>query len=237
MIHHSSPVSPLHVASIPQGDGAEVGGAEDLDDVVNEDDVDLGSVIVGRSPKPKDEEGVQPLRGPKEMTQAEWEEHLTRHIPYDDRCEFCTSARRPNTHHRRRRPDRQRTIPNLCADYGFLKHHQEEDAQCFLGGLARPWRVYFATMCNKGADPRVVRRPAQLIKDLGLIHFSYKSDREAAIRTLLAEAARMAGVQGELEDGTAPDEDELDDEPTDSAENPKPVAPFQCRASCASSSA
>ena len=38
---------------------------------------------------------------------------------------------------------------------------------------------------------------AQLIKDCGLVHFVYKSDREAAIKALLAEAAALKGVNAD----------------------------------------
>ena len=46
-----------------------------------------------------------------------------------------------------------------------------------------------------GPDAKVVRRLAQFIKDLGLTHVAYKSDREPAIRNLFFEAAKNVGIR------------------------------------------
>ena len=67
-----------------------------------------------------------------------------------------------------------------------------------MGMRIHPWKVFFALLCNvKGPDARVTKRIAQLIKDLGLTHFGYKSDREASIRAVLREAAKIANVSVE----------------------------------------
>ena len=48
----------------------------------------------------------------------------------------------------------------------------------------------------KGPDPVVVERVARFVKDMGLIHFNYRSDREPAIMALIKEACQRAGVTG-----------------------------------------
>ena len=116
------------------------------------------------------------------MTQAEWEEHLITHLPYCDGCPFCVAGRRPNAHHRRR--GNQKDISSLVADYGFLKTF-DEDIAPVLGVCVRPWMVYFATLvAAKGPEPMIAKRLARFMKDCGLRHFTYKSDREPAIRSL-----------------------------------------------------
>ena len=85
----------------------------------------------------------------------------------------------------------------MVADYGFLRS-RDESVCPFLAIRVHPWKVFFALKCDvKGPDPRVTHRVAQLIRDCGLTHFAYKSDREAAIRVTLAEAAKLANVKAE----------------------------------------
>ena len=187
------PVSPLPFVCMPGSPGS-VDGGEDLD-VVDEDVV--AEHAVG---KPKDdvEPGVMPLPSPKPRTEAEWDEHCSKgHVQYHDGCPYCVGGRRPNSHHRRSRT--ARTCPSLVADYGFLKAHGEE-ACTFLGALVRPLRAYFSTLCDmKGPDLPMVKRVAQFMRDCGLTKFVYRSDREPAIRALLADASQLAGLRGEQE--------------------------------------
>ena len=51
----------------------------------------------------------------------------------------------------------------------------------------------------KGPDLPMVKRLAQFVRDCGLTRFVYKSDREPAIRALLADAAQLAGLKAEQE--------------------------------------
>ena len=48
----------------------------------------------------------------------------------------------------------------------------------------------------KGADEVVVQRLAQLFKDLGLVHFVYRSDKEPAIRAMFEQAIILSGRSG-----------------------------------------
>ena len=59
-----------------------------------------------------------------------------------------------------------------------------------------PYKVFFACVVPaKGAEPSVVSRLALFIKEMGLIHFAYRSDREPTVKALIEEACRMAGRQ------------------------------------------
>ena len=72
-------------------------------------------------------------------------------------------------------------------------------------------------MCSAmGPGPHVAKRVAQLLKDCGLTHFTFQSDREPAIRALLLEVARLANIQADLADD--PDDSDIDD-----ADRPKPI--------------
>ena len=105
----------------------------------------------------------------------------------------------------------------MVADYGFLRA-RDEAVSTFLGLCVRPWKIFSAIQCKvEGTDPLVVKRVAQVIKGCGLVHFSYKSDREPAIRALLAEAAVLAGVKAE--------EDEAIEEPDAIVEDEDAVQP------------
>ena len=187
-----------------------------IDDEVKDEDADLDSVIVGKEPAPKKQPGMAPLPLPKLMTPAEFARHRLTHVPYHPGCPFCIMGRRPNSHHRRRR-SKPRTIPHVVADYGFLRSN-DDDLITILVVYIRHWRIYFSTVCDvKGPSPGVVRKLAQLFKDTGLSHFTYKSDREPAIRSLL-EAASLANAKAELDND--PDDSDLDD---DVDEQPPPT--------------
>ena len=54
-----------------------------------------------------------------------------------------------------------------------------------------------------GPDLPMVNREGQFMRDCGLTHFVYRSDREPAIRALLADAAQLAGLRAEQEEEDA----------------------------------
>ena len=168
------PVSPaIHVSPHASGDGG--GGFEDevLDDVVKDEDVDLDSVIVGKEPvAAKKPSGMTALPLPKLMTPAEFEKHRLTHLPYHPGCPFCLMGRRPNAHHRRRKA-KARSIPHVVADYGFLRS-TDDDLITILVVYSRPWRIYWATVCDvKGPSANVVTRLAQLYRDTGRTQVTY----------------------------------------------------------------
>ena len=76
------PVSPLTFQRKTPSPGCARGDGDldKVDDVVHEDDADLKSPVVGKK-HVVEQEGVNGLKAPSHMTQAEWEEHLTTHLP------------------------------------------------------------------------------------------------------------------------------------------------------------
>ena len=195
---------------MPSHDLVEDGGLADqpLDDEVHDEDADHGSIIVGKEPAKTCTHKVAPLPLPKLMTPAEYARHVVTHMPYHPGCPFCVMGRRPNSHHRRR-PSKARAIPHVVADYGFLKC-RDEDLVTMLVVYISPWKIYVSTVCDvKGPEFSVAHRVAQLFKECGRRHFSYKSDREPASRALLLEAARLASATAEPEDD--PEDSDLDE--------------------------
>ena len=168
---------------------------------MTEKDIVLGEPIVGEDPGDEHTTTVRVLSSTKDMTAEEFARHCTTHLPHDKRCDYCNRARMPNVQHRRSPGGRK--IPLLCADYGFLTMKSTDEVVPYLVCYVKPWRVIFATVVDmKGPDQHVIRRLAQFILDCGLTHFAYRSDREAAIRSMLSEAVKLAGVQGHLADPT-----------------------------------
>ena len=69
-------------------------------------------------------------------------------------------------------------MPNISLDYGFLKYATSDDTLTFLGAYVRPWKLYFAMVVDlKGQDPNAIRRLADWLGELGIRHFTYKSDK------------------------------------------------------------
>ena len=57
----------------------------------------------------------------------------------------------------------------------------------------------------KGPHGPIVKRLGKLIKEIGLTHYTYRSDREPAIRALLRAAALDAGIpEDRIEDLSEP---------------------------------
>ena len=48
----------------------------------------------------------------------------------------------------------------------------------------------------KGRDPRIVQRLERFIKECGLVHFTFRSDREPSIVAIIEEACSLAGRRG-----------------------------------------
>ena len=60
----------------------------------------------------------------------------------------------------------------------------------FLLVYILPFRPYFVMVVDmKGPDAPVVKRLSRLTREIGLTHYTYRSDREPAIRSILRDAA------------------------------------------------
>ena len=140
------------------------------------------------------------LPSPKEPTAAQRARHDCTHLPYEPWCPICVSGKRGNSHHR---PSHEalRAIPFVVADYAFLRNEMDEDLATVLVIKVLPFKIFFACLVSvKGPDLPVVQRVAQLFKDLGLVHFVYRSDQESAIKSLLDQAVITSGRSGKSYD-------------------------------------
>ena len=161
-----------------------------------------GEPIVGTDKVVFDEEtgpgalAARPLTSPKGMSAHQRAIHDLTHLPYDPSCEICSSCRRPNTQHRSL-PATVRAVPLVVGDYCFPKHSDETTPLTLLVIRVYPYRLFFCcAVPSKGRDPTVVHRLERFIRECGLTHFTYRSDREPAIQAMMEEAASMCGRNG-----------------------------------------
>ena len=79
-----------------------------------------------------------------------------------------------------------------------MRKMQTQEVLTFLALYLRPHRAYMGMPVDvKGPDAKTVQRLARWMRPCGLVHFAYRSGRETAIRALMAEAAKLAGIKGE----------------------------------------
>lgn len=93
--------------------------------------------------------------------------------------------------------DAERTIPLLVGDYASLRNFNDEDSLTVLVMRVYPYKFWMVCWVpGKGRDTRVVARIARFIKDAGLTHFAYRSDREPTIAAMIDEACALSGRKG-----------------------------------------
>ena len=211
-MRYTSPVSPTILCSpigvtrddTGGGGGGGVGGDDEADPKM----AMAGDPIVGMDRVVYDESTgsgaltAQPLVSPKSMSATKRAAHNLTHLPYDPGCEICVSTRRPNTHHRSVKTDRE--IPLLVGDYCFPKHSGDAESLTTLVIRVYPYKLFFVCVVPmKGRDPRVVQRLERFIKECGLVHFTFRSDREPSIVAMIEEACSLAGRRGLRDSGPA----------------------------------
>ena len=139
---------------------------------------------------------ARPLVSPKAMSAEQRAVHDLTHLPYHPGCEICVSCRRPNTHHKSLK-NPERTVPLMVGDYCFPKHNDDSDPMTVLVIRVYPYKLFFAcSVSSKGRDPHVINRLARFIKECGLLHFTFRSDREPAIMSMMEEAVALSGRRG-----------------------------------------
>ena len=87
----------------------------------------------------------------------------------------------------------------MVGDYGFLRSSTDskDNLQTVLVLRVLPYKLNFATVVpHKGLDQLVATRVARFIREAGLVHFTYRSDREFAITSLLEESIKLSGRHG-----------------------------------------
>lgn len=173
----------------------------------DEEDVDpkmavMGEPIIGMDRVVYDDDtgpgalAARPLTSPKSMTAAQRATHDLSHLHYEPGCEICVSTRRPNTRHLSLKMT-DRVIPLLVGDYCFPKHVEDSDAITTLVIRYYPYKPCFVCVVPvKGRDPRVIQRLARCIRECGLVHVTFRSDREPVIVAMLEEACTLVGRRG-----------------------------------------
>ena len=198
-----SPVRPP--SDFPPSPGGG-GGAAGSQDVPEDETVDFQHVLHGTDQQP-DRHEPQPFRSPKAMTQTQQEIHDLTHMPPDPGCSICRSTRAPNLSHTATN-ENARTIPLLVGDYCFLKSFTETTLATCLVLRLYPYKIFLACIVpRKGHHPDVVARVARFIRDMGLVHFAYKCDREASLNALVEEAISRTGRTGKRVYQDEPTED------------------------------
>ena len=223
MIHDDAriPVSPH--ASTPTtpggGDGASAPGTT-ADETVNFD-----HVLHGQEKTQTQSHEPVALPSPKPMTAEQKAKHDLTHMPPDPGCHICKSTRTPNLGHRATN-EAQRTIPLLVGDYCFLKTFTEKIlATCLVMRLYH-YRIFFSTIVpKKGYHADVIARVARFIKEMGLVHFAYRCDREASLNLLVEEAIARTGRTGKRVYTDDPDDDSDEPNPQDKDPDTSTAAP------------
>ena len=71
----------------------------------------------------------------------------------------------------------------MVGDYCFANNGADDKLITVIVLKLYPNKIHFACVApSKGADPYGVARLALFIKEMGLIHFSYRSDREPDVK-------------------------------------------------------
>ena len=84
-----------------------------------------------------------------------------------------------------------------CGDYCFPKHSGDIETLTTLVIRVYPYKLFFVCVVPvKGRDPRIVQRLERFIKECGLVHFTFRSDREPSIVAMLEEVCALAGRRG-----------------------------------------
>ena len=193
-----SPPSP-HASSSDGAGGGDIGASKmDVEEEVDLKEALFSDPIVGVERVISSEHGpgaisAQPLVTPRPMTPAEKAKHDLTHLPFHPGCPICASTRRPNSIHPHTH-EHLRVVPLLVADYCFMKVADEKSLQPVLIMRLYPYKLFFAmAIPMKGVHMSVIRCIVNFLRDAGVTHFVYKSDREAAIASMIDEAVSMLG--------------------------------------------
>ena len=195
------------------GDAEDVGTAVQ-DEIVDETDevfeldprfVTLGDPIVGMEKVTWQKEtgagALDPrvLPSPVPLSKVQREKHDLTHLPYEPSCDICVCVCR--------HVGRTLIIRNLTWRNGECRWLSEtivsrrtiETPRAALSLFSKvyPYKLFFACICPaKGPEPSVVKRVCRFIRDAGLTHFAYRSDREHPMSALLEKVWTELGRNG-----------------------------------------
>ena len=198
--HAYSPASPP-VAMLAAAYAQSKSGSQDKHDAPSKSD-GAPKVDVPDAPEvAQDPDGkAMPAKGLPEVCQPTAEEqakHALTHLPYRRWCKWCVAARMLNVPHWVR-PSFSRDKPLRVFDECFLKHSGQEKCLTVLVARLYPSRAIFGVSCySKGPHPFVTRRLAAFLRACGVSNFSFMSDQEGSIRTMIDEAIQLTKGRGE----------------------------------------
>ena len=153
---------------------------------------------------------------------------MVTHLPYNCACPYCIAGKKYNLQHRRAAT--RRTLPHIVADYCYLKDSTSYTTLTVLVILILPPRAYFATVVDtKGPATDIVKRLGRLIKECGLTHYTYRSDREAALRAVLRSAALDAGIPADKVEDLSNTKNPDDAEPITGVAVPEESSPGESK--------
>ena len=157
----------------------------------DEEDVDVklalfDDPIVGVEVVTRDEHGpgaleARALPSPPTMTPTQRATHALTHVPPHQGCAICRSTRSPNMAHGPSH-EHERVIPLLVGDYCFMRRQDESKLLTCLVMRLYPYKIFLACgIPKKGIDALVISRISRFIREMGLVHFAYRCDRETAL--------------------------------------------------------
>ena len=132
------------------------------------------------------------------MAPAQKAKHDITHMPPYPGCATCRSTRTPTTAHSQQQ-EHLRVTPLRVGDDCFLRNLAENEFATCLVMRLYPYGINMAIVVpRKGAHPCVVVRIARFVKELGLVHFAYRCDREISLNTTIEEASAKTGRVGKM---------------------------------------
>ena len=182
--------------SEPGGGAAGTASSGQGPEEVNLKEAIMDDPIIGVEQQDEGAIEAKPLRSPPVMTPAQREIHNLTHQPPHPGCEICRATRTPNIPHSLSH-ESSRTIPMLVGDYCFLKSGGEKKLLTCLVMKLYPWKIFLACgVPKKGIDQSVISRISRFIREMGLVTFVYRCDREASLNAMLEEAISRTGRAG-----------------------------------------
>ncbi len=156
---------------------------------------DVGGEDTGGDDTPSGEtRAVRIPRTPESPSHAEVEEHRARaHLPYRAWCWHCVCGRKTNPPHFRTTSatTTERTVPQICLDYAFLRDGDETETCTVLVCKDAGSKSLFADVCTrKGAMEFSVTQTLGNIRRLGYKRISVKTDQEPALIALASAVIR-----------------------------------------------
>ena len=121
--------------------------------------------------------------------------------------------------------EHERVIPLLVGDYFFVRSTGDEVLHTCLAMRLYPYKIVLAcAVPRKGMDPSVVSMIVKILRDVGLVHFAYRCDREKSLNAMIEQACIESGRRGSHDDSeNVPSEFEYPVAPIDDDEPDAPT--------------